>query len=48
MQRVYHVVCHDCAFEGVYEAATTATDECEGHDADHCVSQLAIERPPTV
>jgi len=45
MQRVYHVVCHDCTFEGVYETAATAAGECEGHDAAHRVSRLEIERP---
>lgn len=44
-QRVYHVVCHDCPFEGMFETAATAAGECDGHDADHRVSQLEIKRP---
>ena len=44
-QRVYHVVCHDCPFEGLFETAATAAGECESHDGDHRVSRLEIKRP---
>lgn len=47
MQGVYHVVCHDCPFEGLYTSDTTATGERERHETDygHSVSHLEIRRP---
>lgn len=47
MQGAYHVVCHDCPFEGLYTSATTATGECESHEDEHGhrVSHLEISRP---
>ena len=47
MEGVYHVVCHKCAFEGLYRSATDATLEREAHEQeyDHRVSSLEINRP---
>ena len=47
MPGVYHVVCHDCPFEGLYEGAASAADERGAHveEHDHRVSQLKIRRP---
>ena len=47
MKGVYHVVCHDCPFEGLYTSATTASGECENHEREygHRVSHLEIDRP---
>lgn len=47
MGGVYHVVCHDCPFEGLYETAAEAVDAVETHSAEngHRVSQLEISRP---
>lgn len=43
----YHVVCHDCPFEGLYESAAGAADAVESHsdEWDHRLSQLEISRP---
>jgi hypothetical protein len=47
MSGVYHVVCHDCPFEGLYASATAATGERENHEHEyaHRVSHLKIDRP---
>ncbi|MDS0259619.1 hypothetical protein NDI56_09470 [Haloarcula sp. S1CR25-12] len=47
MEGVYHVVCHECPFEGLYTSATTATGELEDHEHEHGhrVSHLEINRP---
>jgi len=47
MEGVYHVVCHDCQFEGLYKSATVAAGESETHETehDHRVSRLEISRP---
>lgn len=47
MGGVYHVVCHDCPFEGLYESAASAETAVETHTAehDHRVSQMEISRP---
>ena len=47
MGGVYHVVCHECPFEGLYGSPKTATGEREAHERehDHRVSHLEINRP---
>lgn len=47
MERAYHVTCHECTFEGVFEDHRTALDEWNEHerDDDHRVSILEIGRP---
>jgi len=47
MQGVYHVVCHECPFEGLYASAGNATGKLEDHERtqDHRVSHLEIDRP---
>lgn len=47
MEGVYHVVCHECPFEGLYGSTGTATGERETHEHeyDHRVSHLEINRP---
>lgn len=47
MSGVYHVVCHDCRFEGVYETAADAEAASGEHRREHGhrVSLLEIERP---
>jgi len=47
MVGVYHVVCHDCRFEGLYMSAGNATGERDSHEAehDHRVSYLELDRP---
>jgi len=47
MSGVYHVVCHDCPFEGLYEGRSSADTERRIHvdEHDHRVSQLQISRP---
>ena len=47
MSGVYHVVCHECPFEGLYDGAASADDERRTHAAehDHRVSQLELSRP---
>jgi len=47
MEGVYHVVCHDCQFEGLYESDGVAIDVYESHEAEHGhrVSYLEITRP---
>jgi hypothetical protein len=47
MSGVYHVVCHECPFEGLYEVSTSAQAERQSHadEHDHRVSQLEISRP---
>jgi len=44
---VYHVVCHECPFEGLYEGRTDADDERRTHvnEHGHRVSALEISRP---
>jgi len=47
MTGVYHVVCHECPFEGLYEGATEADAMCQGHadEHEHRVSQLELHSP---
>ena len=47
MEGVYHVVCHDCPFEGLYERSTSADEERQAHEAEHGhrISALRISRP---
>jgi|GEM_PF-773738 len=47
MEGVYHVVCHECPFEGLYRSvkAATADRAAHEHDHDHRVSHLEINRP---
>jgi len=47
MEGVYHVVCHECPFEGIYRSAGTATGDRETHEHehDHSVSSLELSRP---
>ncbi|WP_276272858.1 hypothetical protein [Haloarcula litorea] len=47
MKGVYHVTCHECTFEGLYERRGVAADERGEHERDegHRVSLLEIERP---
>lgn len=47
MEGVYHVVCHECPFEGLYRSAKDALGERETHEHqhDHRVSHLEISRP---
>lgn len=47
MDRVYHVTCHECAFEGMFEDHGTALDEWNEHgrEDDHRVSLLELDRP---
>lgn len=47
MGEAYHVVCHDCPFEELYESAAEAVAAVESHSGDHNhrVSQLEISRP---
>jgi hypothetical protein len=47
MSGVYHVVCHECPFEGLYDGATSADIERRTHvdEHGHRVSQLEITRP---
>jgi hypothetical protein len=46
MGGVYHVVCHECRFEGLYDGAS-ADSERRTHvdEHGHRVSQLEISRP---
>jgi hypothetical protein len=46
MSGTYHVVCHECPFEGLYEGQTTALDERRAHidEHGHRVSKLEISR----
>ncbi|WP_170221573.1 hypothetical protein [Haloarcula marismortui] len=34
MGRRYHVVCHECAFEGLYEDASVAEGQRDAHTSD--------------
>lgn len=45
MGGLYHLVCRDCAFEGIYTGQDVAEDDKAGHDADsgHRTSLLDIE-----
>ena len=47
MQGVYHVVCHECPFEGLYASVSDAAGDREGHKHEHGhrVSSLEIDRP---
>ncbi|MDS0283420.1 hypothetical protein [Haloarcula onubensis] len=47
MSGVYHVVCHECPFEGLYTTAGDATGQREFHEDEHGhrVSHLEISRP---
>jgi len=47
MDGVYHVVCRDCQFEGLYEGEPTATAVSDEHrdEHEHRVSKLEIDRP---
>ena len=47
MSGVYHVVCHECPFEGLYEGRAIADEEHQTHVANHGhqVSKLEITRP---
>lgn len=31
----YHVVCHECAFEGLYEARSVAVGQRDAHESEH-------------
>lgn len=46
MGGIYHVVCHDCPFEELYESAAEASAAVESHSGDHGhrVSKLEISR----
>jgi hypothetical protein len=46
MSGAYHVVCHDCPFEGLYESSASALEEIERHTSeyDHRMSDLEISR----
>ncbi len=43
----FHVTCHGCRFEGVYDDHAEATADRQRHelDSDHPVSLLEIDRP---
>lgn len=45
MGAVFHLVCHECSEEGVYEKRSTAVSALERHerDADHRMTLLDIE-----
>lgn len=47
MEGVYHVVCHECPFEGLYRSLQAAAGEREQHEHEHShrVSYLKIDRP---
>jgi len=47
MRGVYHVVCHECPFEGLYTSAKAANKEKTSHEREqsHRVSRLEIGRP---
>jgi len=47
MDGVFHLVCHECPEEGVYEDRTTAVSVLERHEreADHRMSLLDISDP---
>ncbi len=46
MVGVFHVVCHECAFEGLYERHATAVSERDEHAraCDHRMTLLEIDR----
>lgn len=48
MGGVYHVVCHECPFEGLYEDVSEAETASGTHreEHDHRVSKLELDRPP--
>ena len=47
MVGVYHVVCHECPFEGLYSSLNAARDERAQHEREyrHSVTHLEIDRP---
>lgn len=46
MREVFHVVCHECAEEGLYESRSDAVSSRESHvdETGHRVSMLDIGR----
>lgn len=49
MGGLYHLVCRECAFEGIYTERTAAVEQQDGHDADpgHRTSLVDIgDAPP--
>ncbi|MFB6224620.1 MAG: hypothetical protein ABEH86_13235 [Haloarcula sp.] len=49
MVGTYHVVCHECSFEGLFDDRTTAKRKRDTHEAEcgHQMSLLDISVPET-